>query len=193
MTTVKLSVSQHSTNSSCEGGDWGGFLNKTCCTAAFHGYLYALGKRANKTGMIFLNSSEQTSCLASMKRLEKDVSSCGIEQLTRSSGGCSEYSIDDVAKNLGDKLESLSENCNSLSSDGLDESCNSCSRSWNDIGWKHSKWTATESMICRFAVLVSLTSSRIADENNERIYECLSQKTSGYYGNIHDLIRFNVK
>ncbi|XVF58100.1 hypothetical protein PTKIN_Ptkin07bG0035500 [Pterospermum kingtungense] len=197
ITTVKLSVSQPSTtncslelkyiassSSSYEGGDWGGFLNQNCSSAAsFTGYLYALGTRANKTGMIFLNYSEQTSCLSSMKRLEKDAFGCGIEKLTRGGGGCSEYSIDDVANKLGDGLRSLSENCRFLSSDWLDKSCGSCARSWNDIAWEHSNWKGAESMVCRFAVLVSLTSSRIGDENNERIYECLSQNTSDYYEN----------
>ena len=140
--------------------------------------------RANKTGLIFLNFSEQTSCLASMKRFEEDIFICGIEKLTRGGGGCSDYSIADVANNLGDELRSLSENCKILSSDGVDESCGSCVRSWNGIGGKHSKSTDAESMICRFAVLVSLTSSMIGDENIKKIYECLSQKISVYKGNI---------
>ncbi|XWS32784.1 hypothetical protein CRYUN_Cryun22dG0019300 [Craigia yunnanensis] len=191
ITTVKLAVSQPSTtncslefeytpssSSRCEGGDWGGFLNKNCCGAAFLGYLDALGMRANKTGLIFLNFSEQTSCLDFMKRFEEDAFISGIEKLTKGGGGCYDYSVADVANKLGDELRSLSENCKLLSSEGLDESCSSCVRSWNDIGRKHSKLTDTEPMICRFAVLVSLTSSRIGDENIERIYECLSQKTS---------------
>ncbi|KAK6256486.1 hypothetical protein SCA6_017791 [Theobroma cacao] len=187
--TTKCSLEFESTaspSSSCEGGDWGGFLNKNCCGAAFPGYLDALGKRANKTGLIFLSYSEQTSCLASMKRFEGDVFICGIEKLTRGAGGCSDYSVADVANKLGDELRSFSEKCKFFSSDGFDESCDSCVRSWKDIGGTQSKFTDAESMICRFAVLVSLTSSKIGDENIERIYECLSRKTSSYAENIEE-------
>ncbi|XVE83938.1 hypothetical protein DITRI_Ditri16bG0129100 [Diplodiscus trichospermus] len=196
ITTVKLAASQPTTKncslefeytsasvSSCDGGDWGQFLNKDCCGGAFPGYLDALSLRANKTGKIFLDLSEQTSCLTSMKRFEEDVFSCGIKKLTRGDGGCSDYSAADVANKLGDELRSLSENCKFLSYDGLDESCGSCVRSWNDIGRKQSNLKDAESMICRFAVLVSLTSRRIGDENIERIYECLSQKNSAYSDN----------
>ncbi|XP_017974382.1 PREDICTED: probable receptor-like protein kinase At3g17420 isoform X2 [Theobroma cacao] len=187
--TTKCSLEFESTaspSSSCEGGDWGGFLNKNCCGAAFPGYLDALGKRANITGLIFLSYSEQTSCLASMKRFEGNVFICGIEKLTRGAGGCSDYSVADVANKLGDELRSFSEKCKFFSSGGFDESCDSCVRSWKDIGGTQSKSTDAESIICRFAVLVSLTSSKIGDENIERIYECLSRKTSSYAENIEE-------
>ncbi|OMP10140.1 hypothetical protein COLO4_04780 [Corchorus olitorius] len=199
ITTVKVAVPQPSTkncslefgfsypsDSACEKGNWGGFLSKSCCGAEFRGYLYALGLRANKTGLIFLSSSEQKSCLASMKRNQENV--CGIEKLTTGANGCSDYSLVDVSDKLGHELTSLSENCKSLSSDLSDESCSSCVKSWKHIGRRHSNLTNSESiMICRFAVLVSLTSSKIGDDENiGRIYECLSQKSDDYTEN-HEL------
>lgn len=53
-------------DSDCEPGNWGGFINHDCCREAFDEYLYALGKRANISGQIYLNSAEQMSCLFSM-------------------------------------------------------------------------------------------------------------------------------
>lgn len=155
-----------SSSSSCEEGDWGGFLSKGCCGADFDGYLYSMGKHANETGQLFLNSTEQRECLNSMKVFEEDVFSCGIEKLTSGtgSGGCSDFSVFDVIEKLGDEFRSLEENCKFTSPDGgWNGSCSSCLRSWQDIGGIHSS-LKDEADICRFAVLVSLLSSRIEDE-----------------------------
>ncbi|GMJ04240.1 hypothetical protein HRI_004093200 [Hibiscus trionum] len=176
--TTKVAVSQasktnctidfefkESSNSSNGNGNWGGFLNENRCGTTINGYLKALSIRANRTGFIFLDLSEQTRCLNSMKRFEH-VSICGIKKLTSGGGGCSDYSTVDVEEKLGNELRSLSENCR--------VSCGSCVESWESIyGGSHSE----ESMICRIAVLVALTSLKAGDDNNERIYNCLSRNT----------------
>ncbi|GMY13396.1 probable receptor-like protein kinase At1g30570 [Fagus crenata] len=82
--------------SGCEGGDWGGFLHTNNCGVAFDAYLYALGRRANQTGQIFINFSEQRNCLNSMKIIQPDIFGCGIEKLTRGADGCSDFSVEDV-------------------------------------------------------------------------------------------------
>ncbi|XP_062118987.1 uncharacterized protein LOC133832692 [Humulus lupulus] len=102
-------------SSSCEG-DWGGFLEKSCCGAAFSEYLYVLGQRANQTGKLFLNSTEQGSCLVLLTRFRGNISGCGIEKLVSGNGGCSDYSLDDVTNKLGDRVRSLNENCELTSS-----------------------------------------------------------------------------
>ncbi|MBA0856816.1 hypothetical protein Goshw_003526 [Gossypium schwendimanii] len=160
-------------NSRNENGDWGGFLNQNHCGTTFNGYLKALGVRANQTGFIFLDSSEQTRCLNSTKRFD-----CGMEKLTSGGGGCSNYSTADVEQKLGNELRSLSENCTFAS-------CGLCVRSWESINGGSN---LEESMICRFAVLVSLTSLKVEDEENiQRIYECLSNNTR-VYGAIKDVL-----
>ncbi|KAA8548078.1 hypothetical protein F0562_004661 [Nyssa sinensis] len=197
ITTVKFAVSQFPGNdcilnfgnlssytSSCEGGEWGGFLNNNCCGGLFDEYLYALGQRANQTGLIYLNSSEQMNCLNRMNSVSSDVQDCGIEKLTRGSGGCSEFSVEDVNGKLGDKLRTLKEGCK-LESPAREwnQSCGSCVRSWEDIRGTYSyngESTEVESDICRFAVLVSLTSSRIADNIwVQKILKCLGEQDSG--------------
>ncbi|XP_059624723.1 leucine-rich repeat receptor-like serine/threonine-protein kinase At2g14510 [Cornus florida] len=190
ITTFNFAVSQPTSNdcvlnlgnsswfsfSSCEGGDWGGFLYKKCCGGAFQEYLYALGQRANQTGQIYLDSTEQSNCL-NTKHFEDNVLSCGIEKLTSGGGGCSGFSINDVHHRLRDNLRSLKEKCELVSSgDDWDQSCGSCMKSWEDIHSNNSESTKDESDICRFAVLVTLTSSRIEDETRVRkIYQCLGQ------------------
>lgn len=173
-----------STNDSrCEGGDWGGFLSRNCCDTVFQNYLHALGIRANQTGLVYLNSSEQMSCLASMKTFKEDVFSCGIEKLTKGGGECSGYSVSDVKNKMGDDLRNLRENCELLNSGReWDPSCVSCVRSWEDIDRKQSVSVDSESLnvesyICKFAVLVSLTSGRIADQSSaKQVYKCLSHE-----------------
>ncbi|KAJ9683458.1 hypothetical protein PVL29_019160 [Vitis rotundifolia] len=166
-----------SSSSSCEEGDWGSFLNKGCCGAAFGGYLYSLGKHANETGEVYLNSTEQRNCLTSMKRFEADAFSCGIEKLTSGTGGCSDFSVVDVTEKLGDEFRSLEENCKFVSPDGeWDQSCSSCVTSWEDIRGIHST-LKDETDVCRFAVLVSLISSRTEDESwFGKIYTCLREQ-----------------
>ncbi|CAL5370562.1 unnamed protein product [Camellia sinensis] len=187
-TTIKFSVSQPSSDchlylqiipppnsSTCEWGEWGGFLDNRCCGGAFNDYLNVLGWRANQTGKIFLNDTEQTDCLT------KVIVGCGIEKLTSGSGGCSDFSVDDVTHKLGDKLRNLQENCHFLSPDEENQSCSDCVRSWKDIKGTHSDQNGQpaeiESDLCRFAVLVSLTSSRIEDRTwDGKIYKCLGKQ-----------------
>ncbi|CAL1357995.1 unnamed protein product [Linum trigynum] len=154
----------------CGHGNWGGFLNN-CCGSAFPGYLYALGKRANQTdgSSVFLNSSQQTSCLSELSRHELDSLSCGIEKLTAGGGGCSDYSVADVEANLGSELRNLEQGC--WFREGGSSSCGSCVRIWRGIGG------GSGSDVCRFAVLVSMTSRRIDDEIGvEKVYSCLEQQ-----------------
>lgn len=174
-----------SDNTACEGGDWGGFLQKNCCGSSFQIYLYALGLRTNQTGQLFLNSSEQSSCLTSLKTFEADVFSCGIEKLTSGAGDCSDYSVGDVIHHLGEELKSFGEHCNFPGSgEQWNQTCSSCVRSWRAIGGAYS--TASDGLslqneadICRFAVMLSLTSSRIEDENYvQNVYKCLAEQES---------------
>lgn len=197
MSVAKFAVAQPSTtdcslgfqfsssanNSSCEGGDWGRFLHDKCCNSVFEKYLYALGQRANQTGNLFLNSSEQNSCLNLMKRFEEDVFGCGIEKLTSGAGACSDYTVADVTNKLGDQLTSFNENCKFMSSDAeWHQMCGTCVKSWEDIKGPHlvppnPESEKTESDICRFSVMVSLTSSRIQDEKYiEELYTCLAKQ-----------------
>ncbi|KAK9925261.1 hypothetical protein M0R45_033590 [Rubus argutus] len=163
-------------NSSCEdGGNWGGFLHNSCCAAVFNDYLYALGQRANQTEQIYLDSTEQRNCLDDMQKFQKNVFGCGIEQLTSGAGGCSDFSVGDVTNKFGDKLRSLDENCNLQSSDG----CGSCAKSWQGIRALHSPSSdpgsiKAETQVCRFAVLVSYTSTKIEDKDHVlAVYKCL--------------------
>ncbi|XP_062106818.1 probable LRR receptor-like serine/threonine-protein kinase At1g07650 isoform X2 [Humulus lupulus] len=170
-------------SSSCEG-DWGGFLEKSCCGAAFSEYLYVLGQRANQTGKLFLNSTEQGSCLVLLTRFRGNISGCGIEKLVSGNGGCSDYSLDDVTNKLGDRVRSLNENCELTSSKGTwESSCDFCVKSWEDIrgmdspSAKHEP-VNIENEMCRFAVLVSIIGSRIEDVGYIRpIFTCLGGQT----------------
>ncbi len=117
--------------SGCEGGDWGGFLHTNNCGVAFDAYLNALGRRANQTGQIFINFSEQRNCLNSMKIIQPDIFGCGIEKLT---GGCSDFSVEDVTSKMGDELRRLNENCELVNSDGeFEQSCSYCARTRETI------------------------------------------------------------
>lgn len=179
--SLNLSTTLFSSN--CEGGDWGGFLQKSCCGAAFGDYLYALSERANRTGRLFLNSTEQSSCLDSFIKSHGNISGCGIENLVSGIGGCSDFSVADVAAKLGDKLRSLSEKCEFPSSEGSwGKSCDSCVQSWEDIKEINSTYGDTKSAkietdICRFAVMVSFTSTRIEDKTYFSSFsKCLGEK-----------------
>ncbi|XP_057774610.1 putative L-type lectin-domain containing receptor kinase V.2 [Salvia miltiorrhiza] len=150
------------------GGKWGGFLSNNTCSQTLEKYLYALAKNANKTGEIFLNITQQKGCFT-----EKDVSSCGIERLTSGRGGCSDYSVRDVINQQGTQLQNLDEGCKSS---GSDEECSSCLKRWEQMANFTSNGSNGEEEvdICRFSVLVTLTSRRISDMGwIDSIYTCL--------------------
>ncbi|KAH0771600.1 hypothetical protein KY290_015581 [Solanum tuberosum] len=166
-----------------EGGNWGSFLNDETCGGPFRDYLYAMGIRANKTGQMYLNSTQQTNCLTKMNDEGNriDAFGCGIEKLTKTGGSCSNFSVNDANIKLGDKLRKLSYNCQFQdTADKRGHLCESCVNSWKDIKEmksKNDKYTEAESDICRFAVLVSLTSTRITDQAwLRKLYNCLSNQ-----------------
>lgn len=116
-----------------------------------------------------------------MKRLEEDAFACGIEKLTSGAGACSNYSVADVSYMLGNKLTKLNENCKFVSSDGeWDQICGVCVQSWEEIKGPHFTSSEAESIdiesdVCRFAAVVSLISSRIADEKYaQKVFACLA-------------------
>ncbi|KAL2559745.1 nodulation receptor kinase-like [Forsythia ovata] len=171
-------------DSNLNAGNWDEFLNDSLCATPFVRYMYSLGRRANQTRLIFLNKTEQKDCMDTLKSEEKNVFSCGIEKLTRGSpGGCSDYSVTDVVNKLGSTLKSLGENCKLLGSDGeSSEACGYCLRRWEEMGALSSNNSSNDTMkieanICRFAVLISLTSQRMYDvEWLQSIYNCLGNK-----------------
>ncbi|KAF7829368.1 putative LRR receptor-like serine/threonine-protein kinase [Senna tora] len=142
----------------------------------------ARGRHANQTEKIYLNPSEQENCLASIKVFEKNISGCGVAKLTSGAGGCSEYSVMDVMDKLGDQLRRLDEDCMALSIDGrTNETCSACLRRWEEISATSDNKRDSESAnnidanLCRFAVLISLTSITSYDrESIQAVYECLS-------------------
>ncbi|KAJ7943627.1 Receptor-like protein kinase [Quillaja saponaria] len=166
--------------SKCEVQSWGGFTNN-CCGVDFDEYLYALGRRANQTGEILLYSSQLQKCLASTKRFEKNDTGCGIEKLTSGHGGCSDYTVPDVVAKLGNKLRSLEEDCMLLGSDEKrNGACTACIRRWEEISAISESKRESENFdtnICRFAVLISLTSKIINEGKSiQSIYNCLGQQ-----------------
>ncbi|KAK7250548.1 hypothetical protein RIF29_33054 [Crotalaria pallida] len=166
---IQLSSTLNSSN--CEQQSWGGFINN-CCGLDFDDYLYALGLYANKTGKIFLNSSEQENCLG--KVTEKNVTGCAIEKLTSGSGGCSDYTVRDVVNKLGDKLRRLDEDC---MNGRTNETCNACLEAWEDISAR-AKSKDANADLCRFAVLLSLTSLKLDDrESIKEVYKFLGGHT----------------
>ncbi|TKY58633.1 Nodulation receptor kinase [Spatholobus suberectus] len=180
---LDIQFSSALTSSNCELYNWGGFING-CCGLYFGDYLYALGLRANQTGKIFLNSLEQKNCLASIEAFEKNFTCYGIEKLTSGLGGCSDYTITDVINQLGDNFRRLDEDCMPLSINGRsNETCTKCLKAWEDISAKSDSTGGSESAnisayLCRFAVFVSLTSTRIYDrESIQEVYKCLGEHT----------------
>ncbi|KAL0385564.1 UNVERIFIED_CONTAM: putative receptor-like protein kinase [Sesamum radiatum] len=163
------------------GGNWGGFLSSNSCGSPFELYLYALAKKANVTGEIFLNVTEQKACLSTLNTAEKDVFSCGIGRLTSGAGGCSDYSVMDVVSKLGNELRTLDENCNNLGSKSeSDEECSSCLRRWEKMagsGNSSNGLIREEADVCSFSVLVSLTSRRVNEIGwIKSIYTCLGNE-----------------
>lgn len=154
--SLDMSTPSSWNNSEDAESNWGGFLKKSSCVVPFEQYLYALAKRSNTTsGQIFLNITEQNYCLKTLN------TSCGIERLTSGTGGCSDYSVTDVAIKLGNESQKLDQNCKN-------QGCSSCLETWDRITGEG------EDDICRFSVLVALTSRRINDTGwIQSIYTCL--------------------
>ncbi|KAG7979601.1 hypothetical protein I3843_05G138700 [Carya illinoinensis] len=160
-----------------EASNWGGFINNSC-GAVFDEYLHALGRLANQTGQIYLNFTEQGNCLGSMKGIDANITGCGIEKLTSGAGGCSDYEVKDVNMKLQNRLKILGEGCEGLDLDGKSgQACSECFRRWKEIG--SASDNGRESMkvdadVCRFEVLLTLTSSRVDDEKwVKATYDCL--------------------
>lgn len=179
---LDIHTSLSGNNSDCVAGNWGGFVEDSCCGQVFDDYLYALAKWANQTQRLFLNPTEQNNCLLLMQSSEKDVLGCGIKKLTSGAGGCSGYTIIDVLNNLGNKLKEFDEDCKLFGSSGRsDQACSSCLMRWeetvgsSDNGRNSTK--AEEAEVCSFAVLVTLTSSRTGDKNwIQALYQCLGDQ-----------------
>ncbi|KAK1438842.1 hypothetical protein QVD17_04654 [Tagetes erecta] len=162
-------------NSTCKEGTWDDFLHDKCCKEPFNIYLDALALRANQTGKIYLNSTEQTSCLNKIKENITDVFDCGIDKLTSGVKGCSDLSVQEVLNKLGNEVIGLSKGCALLAHSGGDgddwnRSCGNCVKSWNEIKGIEE----ADADLCRFAVLTSLTSS-ITDDFIwvQNIHRCL--------------------
>ncbi|KAH7511098.1 hypothetical protein FEM48_ZijujUnG0055100 [Ziziphus jujuba var. spinosa] len=166
-------------DSDCVAGNWGGFVEDTCCGEVFYDYLYALAKWANQTQRLFLNATEQNNCLLLIKGSEKDVFVCGIEKLTSGAGGCSDYTVNDVLNNLGNTLTNFDEDCNLSGSAGsTDEACSLCMKRWKEIVGSSSdngrNSMKDEAKVCSFAVLVAITSRRTGYKNwIQALYQCL--------------------
>ncbi|KAI8528334.1 hypothetical protein RHMOL_Rhmol12G0141600 [Rhododendron molle] len=163
-------------------GNWGGFLNRNRCGFPFNSYLHGLGYRANQTGDIFLNSTEQIGCLDSMKTRYVNIVNCGIQKLSKGGGGCSDYSVSDVYRKLGTRLRTSDENCKLLGlKNQSDRACSDCLSSWEEMGiWNTSSRdpVVVEADICRFSVLVSMTSRRIGDDKwVHAVYQCLGDQS----------------
>lgn len=181
-------------------GSWGGFLNNNSCARPFEEYLYALAWHTSQTGQIYLNSDEQRKCLTSISRPGVDVLGCGIEKLTKGCGGCSEFSCNDVDHRLSNEFRSMKENCE-FEDQGVkqDQTCGSCLRSWKDIkglSFENDEVTDSESYICRFAVLMSLTSAKINDEIwIQNTFRCLMDQdqdqviVTAFSPGTHDILK----
>ncbi|XP_077237763.1 putative serine/threonine-protein kinase PBL1 isoform X2 [Tasmannia lanceolata] len=178
--SLSFDTSSFGNISGCEGGNWGGFLSRNCCGIALETYLYALGQRAKQTGQIYLNATEQRNCLDLMKKYDDDILDCGIERLTSGGGGCSDFTVRDVTDKLAKGLGSLGDNCNFVSSMGEQNSmCNVCYAKWGEIRGSiiyNGELVQINTEVCRFAVLVSLTSSKIDDLKwANAVYRCLGE------------------
>ncbi|KAK5838700.1 probable serine/threonine-protein kinase PBL22 [Gossypium arboreum] len=165
----------------CELGNWGGFINSSCCGGAFEQYLLALGRRASLTKAIYLNSTQQSNCLSAMASFEKDVYGCGIQKLTSGASSCSDYTVTNVINKLGDRFQNFQEDCKVLRTGrGVEHLCNSCLRRWEEINgssdYKQHRAIDDDDDICRFAALVSMISNRVEDENwVYAVFQCLRE------------------
>ncbi|PON59326.1 Serine/threonine protein kinase [Parasponia andersonii] len=172
-------------NSDCEAGNWGGFVNSCSCGAVFDDYLYALARRANQSDddqKLFLNITEQKNCFLLMKSIDKVSSGCGFENLTSGAGGCTDFSTKDVQSNLGNTFNELKQDCKLLGSAGKSDTktCSACLKKWEEIvefDGNGTKSEEAETMVCSFAVLISLTGSRAKDKNwIQALYRCLGDQ-----------------
>ncbi|KAB2090882.1 hypothetical protein ES319_A03G152800v1 [Gossypium barbadense] len=165
----------------CELGNWGGFIDSSCCGGAFEQYLLALGRRASLTKAIYLNSTQQSNCLSAMASFEKDVYGCGIQKLTSGASSCSDYTVTNVINKLGDRFQNFQEDCKVLRTGrGVEHLCNSCLRRWEEINgssdYKQHPASDDDDDICRFAALVSMISNRVEDENwVYAVFQCLRE------------------
>ncbi|KAK9090459.1 hypothetical protein Sjap_023636 [Stephania japonica] len=169
--------------SNCNGGDWDGFMKRNCCEIPFEVYLNSLSKRANQTGTIYVNANEQRSCLSSLQSNQGGVLGCGFEKLISGSGGCSDFSVANVVDKLGGELGRLDRDCKHLGPLGeLDQGCDACLKTWGKLAFSinsNKEFAASETDVCRFAVLVSILSRRIADDKWIRaVYRCLGEQNS---------------
>ncbi|KAK8627377.1 hypothetical protein V6N13_134989 [Hibiscus sabdariffa] len=163
----------------CDSGNWAGFIDGGCCGGAFDEYLHALGRRANLTKAIYLNTTQQNNCLTAMESFEKDVSSCGIQKLTSGAGGCSDYTVTDVIDNMGDRFRNLQEDCKVLGSGHGSDRCSTCLRSWEEINGSpdNKQEPSSDADVCRFTALISMISSRVDDENWVlAVFQCLGER-----------------
>ncbi|XP_073130078.1 LRR receptor kinase SERK2-like isoform X2 [Henckelia pumila] len=168
---LNMEIPSYGNGSNANGGNWDGFLTSDSCGSQFKRYLYGLANQANKTDNIFLNITRQKDCL-------NDVLSCGFDKLTSGAGGCSDYTVTDVVSNFGSALESLDQGCKNVDLDGdYDKECGTCFGTWERIVVSDDRSnvsTKEENDICRFSLLVSLTSQRIQDSGwLQSIYTCL--------------------
>lgn len=164
-------------SSNCGIPNWDGFLDYGCCESSFEEYLSALAKHANQTGPIFLNSSQQLSCRSSLEGSNgRNLLSCGVGKLAAGEGGCSDFSLTDVANKLQSWLTGLDQDCQLLESRN---SCSSCYERWQQIGAFTANSSVEETEICRFAVLVSMVNRKISDVKwIQAVYQCLGQNQS---------------
>jgi hypothetical protein len=195
---LNIQSSSSSNSSSCEASNWGGFIN-SCCGVVFDEYLHGLGWLANKTGQIYLNPTEQRNCLTSKKSIDENISACGIEKLTSGggAGGCSDYTVTDVIGKLGNRMKNLGEDCGLLGLDGTSgQACSECFRRWEEIGTASDNGRnlmKVEANVCRFAVLVTLTSSRIDDDKWVRaVYDCLGGQGHLSLGEVLNVFFVNL-
>ncbi|CAN4123959.1 unnamed protein product [Withania somnifera] len=179
---LDMNISSSSSGEACKTLDsnWDDFLTHPCCGLPFNRYLRALAHWTNQTRLIFLNSTQQSDCLTSMNNSSSDDFSCGIEKLTSGAGGCSDYSDIDVVNKLGSRLKSLRDDCSLMDSEGgLSKGCNQCLRTWRAIASSSKNDSMKlEDNICRFSMLILLTSQRVSDDSwIDKIFHCLGDNS----------------
>ncbi|XP_020522772.1 proline-rich receptor-like protein kinase PERK3 isoform X1 [Amborella trichopoda] len=178
--SLNFTVSTFGNSPNCEGGNWDGFLPNNCCSGPLEDYLFALALKSNQTsGRIFPHPREERACLNLLKDLTGiEAANCGLQRLAWGDDNCSGFTVEDVWKNLGAQLGSLRENCKLTRENKL---CPLCLKSWDQIGELVSidvGLVNSSSHVCKFAVLVSMVSTKIEDsEWISGVFECLSQQS----------------